>query len=459
MAFYWLAFGPSTVVFAAGAVFVADYQNRLTTVTDPEVSIQSTMLDATNTANEGDGSKDAFVWAPKFDSRAGATTTLQNNGQSLSIPCLHGVFNEDSIEGGPEVNECTEWPDAQRSLSIQLDRHIGTQRGILGDVDGVRVNYHLTPRLTLNGVAGSPVLSVADKFDIARRAFGISADMAKFARSWDLNSYLIEQHDHQGPPAVRAVGGAIRYLQTRRSLLFYTDYDFAEESRMAFMASGTWMPASNTSIIATLDSRNSRIQKRQQNYLQQSMRSAQGWKWLLPSNRINQLTKDRAGGVSTLALGLSHAFSKRLALGGDVALIGAANDEGSHGKSLNASFEYFTHLKLSAKHLMVSGDSNVFHLRHRSTDSSQVSSVYINTRYNINRNWTVNPRFSTDYSRKEHDNLVRKVSSSAVKIQYRWKRRGTLQFKLGGKWLSQETPNIHKDYSTYFLDLGYQTKF
>jgi hypothetical protein len=447
------------VFSSASVVGVADYQNRLASIADAGRSVQRPM-DVTSTANEGDSSHNGAARAAKSDLRVGALTTLQNERQTLGIPCLYGVFGGDSSQGSLEVNECTERPDEQRRFSIQLDRHIGTGRGILGDVGGVHVNYHLTPGLTLNGVAGSPVLSASDKFDITRRAFGISADLTNFAGSWDLNSYLIQQHDHRGPPAGRAVGGALRYLQTRRSLLFYADYDFVEESRTAFMASATWMPASDTSIIATLDIRNSPIQKRQQNYLQQSMVSAKGWNWMLPSNRINQLIKDRAGGVGTLALGLSHAFSKRLTLGGDVALIdGANNDKESHGRSLQAPFEYFSHLKLNAKNLMGSGDSSVFDLRHRSTDSSQVSSASIHTRYDINRCWSVNPRFSADYSSKGHNNSVSRVRSSAVKIQYRWKRKGTLQFKLGGKWLSEDTPDTQKDYSTYFLDLGYQTKF
>lgn len=454
----WLIFGPSAVFFSAGARALADYQDHLATVADPKVYIEPPMLDVADPTNQRDGSNDAAVWTPEFGSSAGATPALHNSRQPVSIPCLHGVFSEDPIEGNSETSECAERPDEQQSFAIQFGRHIGTPNGILGDADGIRVDYRLTGELILNGIAGYPVLSAEDQFNTSRRVFGISADLVEFAPSWDLNSYIIEQHDNQGV-ASRAVGGAIRYLQTKRSLLLYTDYDVAEKSVNAFLASGAWMLTYNTRVSAMLDIRTRPIQKRQQNYLQQSMVSAKGWKWMLPSGRIKQLTKDGARGVSTLALGLSHAFSQRLTVSGDVAVIDASNDEESDGTALRESFEYFSHLKLSAKNLVLAGASNVLDLRHRVTDSSRISSACLNTRYDINRYWTINPRFSTDYGSNAHHDSVSTVNSSAVKMEYRWKRKYALHFELGGKWSNEETSYADKSHSTYFLALGYQTEF
>ena len=458
VAIYWLVFWPNMVFSSAGTMTMAGHQNPSATIADPGVYSEPPMLDATHRISQSTPSHDASGWTAEFDINAGATTTLQNTRQAASIPCLHRIFSDDPIEDNPEVNECSKQPDEPQSFSIQFGRQIDARSGILGDVDGVRVDYRLTSGLILNGLAGYPVLSAEDKFNATRRVFGISADLAKFGQFWNLNSYVIEQHDNEGP-ASRAVGGAIRYVRPKRSLLFYTDYDVAQESLNALVAAGAWMLPYRTKISAALDIRNSPIQKRQQNYLQQSMVSAKGWRWILPADRIKQLTMGGAKGVSTLALGLSHAFSQRLTLSSDVAAIDASTDDETDSTALHEPFEYFSHLELTARNLIVSGDSNVLDLRYRVTDSSQISSACIRTRYDISRYWTINPRFTTDYRNKAHDNLVTRVSSSAVKMEYRWKSKSALQFELGGNWSYEETPNTDKRNSTYFLALGYQRQF
>ena len=118
---------------------------------------------------------------------------------------------------------------------------------------------------------------------------------------------------------------------------------------------------------ATFDVRNSPLRKQQQKYLQQTMNSSDGWYWILPDKRIKHFIKNRANEVSTLALGLSHNFSQRIKLSGDVAMMDVSSAATS-GKSTAAAArlsEYFYHLKLSGTDMMVAGDKNVLDLRHR----------------------------------------------------------------------------------------------
>ena len=277
------------------------------------------------------------------------------------------------------------------------------------------MEYRLTGGLTLNGVAGYPVLSADDNFNTSRRVLGISADMANFAGSWEANSYMVQQQDN-GRVVSRAVGGAMRYLQSERSLLFYLGHDAAEKSRSVFMASGAFKLTSSTRISAMLDIRNGPVQKRQQKYLQTRMAAVEGWKWMLPSDRIKHFTRDGAREVRTLAVGLSHAFSKRITLSSVFAVLDASQDKESEGPVFGQSNEYFSSLKLSTKNLMMFGDSNILDLRQSLTDSSQISSASLNSRYDINRYWKISPRFSNDYRSNAHDNSVRWVRSPAVKM-------------------------------------------
>lgn len=453
----WLVFGPGTLLFSAGAAAVVDRTVYLPSVTEADDEPSSASAEA-GAAAQVDRSTDVPVAPSLLSADTGETPQPRESAQRVSVPCLHGFATQNRMAGDTTQGECADSSDEQQRFRVHFGSRIGTQRGILGDVDGIRVDYHLGGGLTLNGVAGYPVLSAKDKFNATRRVFAISADTARFARAWDVNSYMIEQHN-DGRAVSRAVGGAIRYLRPKRSLLFYLDYDAAEKSLNTFMASGAWKVPFNTRISATLDIRNSPVKKHQKKYLQHSMAAAQGWKWMLPSDRIKHFTKDGPREVSTLALGLTHAFSKRFKLNGDMAVLGVSGDETSDSTQWDQSNEYFYHLKLSGKNLVLSGDSNVLDLRHRVTESSQTSSASINTRININRYWKISPRFSTDYRSNTLDKSVRWVNSPALKTEYRWKEQYGFQFELGGKWSNEKLSDADKNQYTYFLGLGYQAKF
>jgi len=158
-------------------------------------------------------------------------------GPAAEIPCLSSFLSDESQDSDAESQPCDDPSAAQQRLSLKFGRRMGTGSGILGEFDGVRVDYRLTGGLTLNGVAGYPVLSDKDKFNVARQVFGFSADIPRFARAWDLNSYLIEQQSN-GKATSRTVGGAVRYLRPKRSLLLFVDYDVVQHSLGAFTAAG-----------------------------------------------------------------------------------------------------------------------------------------------------------------------------------------------------------------------------
>jgi hypothetical protein len=331
---------------------------------------------------------------------------------------------------------------------------------MLGEFDGIQVDYRLMGGLTLNGVAGYRVLSSKDKFNATRQMFGINAVTGKFARAWDMNSYLIEQQDN-GQVSSRSIGGAVRYLQPRRSLLLFLDYDVFGKSLGSFMTSGAWKLPYRTTLSATLDIRNSPIRKQQQKYLQQTMASSDGWYWILPDNRIKHFTKHRANEVATLALGLSHNFSQRIKFSGDVAMMDVTNATTPGASTTTAArlSEYFYHLKLSGTDMMMVGDKNILDLRHRVSDSSRISSASIDTKYAINRFWNISPRLRADYRDNTPENSVQWVTSPSLKMEYRWRKQYGLNIQAGGEWSAKENSDGYETRSSYFMNLGYKAKF
>jgi hypothetical protein len=397
--------------------------------------------------------------APEISPRA--PTELRDTELQLSIPCLHGFLNEMPLDDNTGESPCVAAPaNDQQRLSIRFGSRIGARGSMLGEFDGIQVDYRLTGGLTLNGVAGYPVLSSKDKFNAARQMFGINAVTGKFARAWDLNSYLIEQQDN-GRLTSRSVGGAIRYLQPKRSLLVFLDYDVFQNSLGSFMTSGAWKLPYRITLSAALDIRNSPIRKQQQKYLQRTMANSDGWYWILPDNRIKHFTKDRSNEVATLALGLSHSFSQRIKLSGDVAMIDVSNAATS-GVSTTATAglnEYFYHLKFSGKDMMTAGDKNILDLRHRISDSSSLSSASIDTKYAINRFWNISPRLRADYRNNIPEDSAQWVTSPSLKMEYRWRKYYGLDIQAGGEWLARENPDGYETRSSYFMSLGYKANF
>jgi hypothetical protein len=191
------------------------------------------------------------------------------------------------------------------------------------------------------------------------------------------------------------------------------------------------------------------------------MATTEGWKWALPMDRIKQLAGKRSTEVSTLGLGLSHAFSQRIKLSGDFAVLDVWRDAdpGDPNGAAAQSNEYFYRLKLSGKDLVLSGDNSTLDLRHSVTQSSRNSSASIDTRYAINRLWQIRPQVRTDYRDNEKDSSIQWVTSPLVKMEYRWRKQYGIDIEAGGEWSTRKLPTEDQVRSSYFLTLGYRANF
>ncbi len=431
-----------------------------------DVSAEQTALESParmHTPEQDEPVADSTAIAPSAETLETDPAARSENHSArtrLNTPCLQGVPKSAGPDKDTANTLCIESSERQARVSVQFGRRIRAESGMLGKLDGLLVDYRLSNGVTLNGVAGYPVLSSRDEFNADRQVFGISATTRKIARAWDLSSYVMQQQDN-GRADSRAIGGAVRYLRPKRALLLTADYDVGESSLSTLMISGAWKLLRTTTISATLDVRQSYLRTPQEGYLKQTLASTQGWKWGLPMDRIRQLASKPSTEVKTLAVGLSHTFSRHLDLSGDVAVLdvwrdAAPNDPG--GVSASNS-EYFYRLKLTGKDLMIRGDHSMLDLRHSITESSRSSSASLNTKYAINRLWQVSPRLRTDYRSNELSKSVRWVTSPAVKMEYRWRQQYGINIEAGGEWSTEKLSAQDRSRSSYFLSLGYQAKF
>ncbi len=462
----WMVVAPVTLLSPTIAAAIPASQSPLVAGTEPipdfsgVASLPAAGEQPPNQDHPGDGEPAATTTAADVDTGTTEATAAHDGGASPDIPCMSSFVDEEPSSDDLGGSPCSAPSDLQRRVSVRFGQRLGPGSGILGEFDGIRVDYRLTGGLTLNGVAGYPVLSSQDKFNATGQIFGVSATTGKFARAWDLNSYVLEGQDESGVTS-REVGGALRYLRAKHSLLVFLDYDAADHSLGAFMASGAMLLPYRTTISATLDVRNNPLHKRQQKYLQQSMAATEGWTWDLPTDRITHFTKDLSEEVTTLEVGMTHTFSERIKLHGSVARLQASSDAGADDPSAGAATpsEYFYHLNLSGRNLMFPGDSSVLDLSHRVTESSRTSSASLDTRYTINRHWNVSPQLRTNYCDNPLEKSVKWVTSPSVKMEYHWRELYGFKIEAGGEWLTEQASDAEKSQTSYYVNLGYIAKF
>jgi hypothetical protein len=345
-------------------------------------------------------------------------------------------------------------------LSMRLGRQSRNTGGVLGRFDGLLAGYKMTDWLTLNAVGGYPVFSSRDNLDTDKYLYGISADIGTLANAWDFNAFIIEQRVHNIVDR-RAIGGETRYFDSVRSILTFVDYDIFYNSLNTFIFLGTWTLPGRTTINATLDYRNSPLLTTSSALQGQSIDSISNLLDDLTKDEIKQLAEDRTGKSKTATLGVSHSFTEKIQLSGDITYSNLKGTKASGGIEAipDTGNEYFYNLQLIGSSLFTSGDISIFGLRYSDTSTAKIYTASLDSRYPVNRDWRVNPRIRLDYRENDNDNSTQKTILPSIRMDYRWHKRYRFEIEAGKEWTSQDLSDRTEDSSSYFFSLGYRADF
>jgi hypothetical protein len=391
------------------------------------------------------------------EARAADAVLSRIDSLSFGRPaCQQAITGEDAADALPAVTSCRGAPRSRQPVTIALGRRIGDRDEILGEIDGVRVDYRPTDGLRLNGIAGYPVLTEADVFNPARQFFGISAMTDRPDNTWDLNGYLVEQQQ-RGRVTNRSLGGALRYLEPGHSLLFYLDYEPDTRTLGTLMVSGALKLPYRTTFSATLDIQSRAIPGLQQQYLQQSMTAVDGWDWVIPGDRLSQHLDDGAREVGILAMDLSYPLSRRIRMRGDVVMLDASQED-----TVTRRYdpeEYHYHLKITGRDLMVPGDRSILDLRHSVTAAGRSYTALFDTRYALQRFWNFISQLRADYHPDSDDGRPRWEATPTVTMEYRPSRQYGFHIEAGGNLTGSSTPGVADEPVSYFVSLGYRLTF
>ncbi len=388
-----------------------------------------------------------------------SSASIETTEPSAKVPCLHDM-GASSVEGlplVPAVDPCAATPQSTQRAGIRFGHRMSTQNNLLGNLDGVVVNYGLG-NFDFNGMAGFPTGGNANRINPSQQLFGFSAGIRKLPKGWDLGGYMMElkstnQHDRS------ALGGALRYTQDNRSLLISADYDLLNHSLSRFMVSSAWKLRPSSTLSTTLDIRQSDLPTPQNSYLQQTIALTEGWKWGLPFDRIKNLSANASTDVAAFGFSLSHLLPRDIKLNSDIAVLNVSKevDLNDLKAPLSEFNEYYFNLTLSGNGLLLPGDSNKLTLRSYISESSRLSSSIINGSYALSSRWHLAPKLQIDYHDNLSDHSTQLVASPALKVEYQWRKRSKIHFTTSGEWRKHQNSTDEKYASSFVVSLGYKT--
>jgi hypothetical protein len=391
--------------------------------------------------------------------------TARRRGERYDFQArLSGSYAYDFLGGGSgsETSVSTlylDGADRNRGVSFRLGRQSRDSGGVLGRFDGLLLGYKLTDWMTLNGVAGFPVSNTDNRVETDRRLHGLSIDWGTFADAWDFNTFIIEQKA-DGILDRRGIGGEVRYFDPSRSLLTFVDYDISYEDLNTFIFLGTWILPTQTTVNASFDYRNSPVLTTTNALQSQTVSSLDELREQFSDSEIRTLAEDRTASVKTLTTGVSHPFTEHFQVSGDVTATTLSDTPASGGIEAvpGTGWEYFYSLQFIGSSLIKPGDISIVGLRYADGDNANTVSGTLNTRYPVNHQWRLNPRFRLDY-RNNDDGTTQWIKAPSFRTEYRWRKRYRFEGEAGAEWSSQQLDEGSSDTSSYFLSLGYRYDF
>lgn len=346
--------------------------------------------------------------------------------------------------------------DTRTRMRGRLGRQTRNTGGVLGRFDGVNLTYSLTERLRFEAVAGEPVYSTARSDAQSRQFYGVSSNFSPFDENLEFGVFYLEQQidsltDRQ------AVGAEIRYFGETKSLWGSVDYDTAFSELSSAFLQGSWRLPGKLTLSGAIDRRRSPFLSLGNALLGQSNQDFGLFTQSMTEDEIRLVALDRSAMTSGATIGVSRPLTPRLqfSLNANLSKTDAVPENGDAPAMPEAEYSYFS-ADLVASSLFKEGDVGIMSLRYASSDTADVYSINLDTRFPLGRSWRVNPRLRVDYREISSDLSTQMIYTPALRIQYRLGRRGRIDFEAGKRFSSRDMDETDLDQESYFINLGYQ---
>lgn len=349
--------------------------------------------------------------------------------------------------------------DAQTGLRGRIGRQSRNTGGILGRFDGLNLGYRATERIQLNAVVGQPVNSATDGLDSEKTFYGASINYGPIFEDLEIGAFVVQQ-DIAGIEDRQAVGTEFRYFGTNQSLWGLIDFDTSYNELSSAYLQGSWRIASRLTVSASIDRRHSPYLSTGSAMIGQPVESFKELLVLMTEEEIRQLSIDRTPLASSFTAAVSYSLSPRLQLSLDAnrTTVEATPESGGVAAMPESTYNYVS-TTLVASSLFREGDVSMFGLRYSESDSTQVTSLTVDSRFPVGRRWRINPRLRVDQRRIMSDSSDELLLTPGLRIQYRHSRKWRFELEAGKQFATRETLGTDLDRESYFVNVGYQAFF
>jgi tetratricopeptide (TPR) repeat protein len=346
--------------------------------------------------------------------------------------------------------------DARSGLRGRIGRQTRNTGGVLGRFDGINLTYALNDRLRFEAVTGRPVYSTARDPVDSRSFQGLSTTFAPFDNNLDFGLFYIEQ-DIDGLTDRQAVGAELRYFGDNQSLWSIADYDTEFGELGSLFVQGSWRLPANFTVTGVLDRRRSPFLSLGNALVGQQLESFEELRIFFTEEEIRQFALDRSATTTTYTFGLSRPFSPKLSMNvnASISSINATPESGGVPATPDSEYSYYS-ADVVASSLFTEGDVGILGLRYAVSETTDVYSTTIDTRFPIGRGWRISPRLRVDYREINTDQSTQWIYTPALRVQYRMGRHARFELQTGKQFSTREMEKSDQDRESWFVYAGYQ---
>lgn len=346
--------------------------------------------------------------------------------------------------------------DAQTRLRGRLGRQTRNTGGVLGRFDGLNMTYTLNERMRFDAVAGEPVYSTSSSFDDSRFFYGLSGTWLPFGNALEVGAFVLQQ-DIEGLTDRRAIGTELRYFGENNSLWGILSYDSEFGELGSAFLQGSWRLPGSFTITGLLDVRRSPFLSLGNALVGQQVDNFEDMTLLFTEDELRQFALDRSPRVATVSTGVSKPLSPKLQfnLNASLSSIDASPESAGVPASEATEYSYYS-ADLVASSLFTEGDVGIVGLRYSSSDSTDVYSINLDSRFPLGRAWRINPRLRVDYREISSDQSTQWIYTPALRIQFRPGRHWRFDLEAGKRFSRRDMALTDQDRESNFIYIGYQ---
>ena len=289
----------------------------------------------------------------------------------------------------------------------------------------------------------------------SRLFYGVSSNFSPFGENLELGVFYLQQ-DIESLTDRQVVGTELRYFGDSKSLWGSINYDTAFSELGSAFLQGSWRLPNRMTLTAVVDRRRSPFLSLGNALLGQTDQDFGLLSQSMPESELRQLALERSAATSSATLGLSSPLSPRLQINvsANVAVVDAIPANGSALAVPESEYSYLS-TDLIATSLFKEGDVGILGLRYTNSDSANVYTINLDTRFPFGRSWRLNPRLRVDYREINSDLSTQWIYTPGLRLQYRIGRRGRVDFEAGKRFSSRDMTDVSLDQESYFINLGY----